>query len=244
MEIFQGIINSVPEFGIHLIHILDHPNQINCMLRTLMKAEAKFLSYWSRILFLLFAVRRHQFCIVQYYTYKKIQLSFESLAMYIGKTDWFTVWANGKQNSEVYHLHKEFHILPKNGCEGLKFVSKMALKKCNMNFHLEHFVGRNRSGLPFQMFMIICLHGCNICPRSKFYLPTELFWKRFLNSKRPLIVLFKSCFCFNLLRNCNCQSKKWCSNRKSACKYLSWSRDLLAWVGTKARHFSIKDLQH
>ena len=58
----------MPEFGIHLIHILDHPNQINCMLRPLIKAEAKFFSYWSRILFLLFAVkiRRRQFCIVQH----------------------------------------------------------------------------------------------------------------------------------------------------------------------------------
>ena len=64
-----------------------------------MKAEAKFLSYWSRILFLLVAVRRCQFCIVQYNI--KNQLSFESLAMYIGKTDWFTVWANAKQNSGV-----------------------------------------------------------------------------------------------------------------------------------------------
>lgn len=35
------------------------------MLRPLMKPEAKFLSYWSRILFLLFAVRGHQFCIMQ-----------------------------------------------------------------------------------------------------------------------------------------------------------------------------------
>ena len=26
MRYFQWIINSVPEFGIHLIHILDHPN--------------------------------------------------------------------------------------------------------------------------------------------------------------------------------------------------------------------------
>ena len=46
----------MPEFGIHLIYIFDHPNKINCMLRPLMKPEANFLSYWSRILFLLFAV--------------------------------------------------------------------------------------------------------------------------------------------------------------------------------------------
>ena len=39
-----------------VIHTLDHPNQINYKFRPLMKAEAKFLSYWSRILFLLFAV--------------------------------------------------------------------------------------------------------------------------------------------------------------------------------------------
>ena len=70
-----------------------------------MKPEAKFLSYWSKILFLLFAVRGRQFCIMQDNN-KKNQLSFESLAMYISQTDWFTVWANGKQNSGVYHLHK------------------------------------------------------------------------------------------------------------------------------------------
>ena len=195
----------MPEFGIYLIHILDHPNQINCMLRPLMKAEAKFLSYWSRILFSLFAVRGRQFCIMQNNIKKIINYHLKVWpCMYISKTDWFTVWANGKQNSGVlYHLHREFHILPKNGCEGLKLVSKMALKKCNMNFRVEHFVGRNRSGLPSQM-LIHCLHWCNICPRSKFYLPTKLF----VNSKQPLIVLFKSCFHFNLLRNCNCQSKK------------------------------------
>ena len=101
--------------------------------------------------------------------------------MYIGKTDWFTVWANGKQHSGVYYLH----VLPKNGCEGLKLVSKMALKKCNMNFRLEQEKQVWTTFSDVDSLFALMQHY----PRSKFYLSTELFWKRFLNSKQPLIVL-------------------------------------------------------
>ena len=127
------------------------------MLRPLMKPEAKFLSYRSRILFLLFAVRGHQFCIMQD-NIKKINYHLKvwpcTSAKLIGSQ--FRQMVSKIQEC-YYHLHKEFHILPKNGCEGLKLVSKMALKKFYMNFCLEHFVGRNRSGLPSQM-LIHCLH--------------------------------------------------------------------------------------
>ena len=43
----------------------------------------------------------------------------------------------------------QFH-LPENDHQGLKLVSKMALKKWNRNFCLEYSV--RKTGLPFQMF--------------------------------------------------------------------------------------------
>ena len=38
----------------------------------------------------------------------------------------------------------QFH-LPENCQEGLKLVSKMALKKCNTNFRLEYSIRKNRT---------------------------------------------------------------------------------------------------
>ena len=102
--------------------------------------------------------------------------------MYIGKTDLFTVWANGKQHSGVYYY---LHVLPKNDCQGLKLVSKMALKKCNVNFRLEQEKQVWTTFSDVDPLFALMQHY----PRSKCYLPTELFWKRFLNSKQPLIVL-------------------------------------------------------
>ena len=139
----------MPEFGIHLIYIFDHPNKINCMLRPLMKPEANFLSYWSRILFLLFAVRGRQFCIMQD-NINKINYHLKVWPCTSAKLI-------GSQFGQMVSKIQEYCTICTNSCEGLKLVSKMALKKFYMNFRLEHFVGRNRSGLPSQM-LIHCLH--------------------------------------------------------------------------------------
>jgi len=40
---------------------------------------------------------------------------------------------------------KNKHCLLKNGHKGLKLVSKIALKKCNMNFCLEHSIKKSRT---------------------------------------------------------------------------------------------------
>ena len=66
-----------------------------------------------------------------------------------GQTSRFMVWVNGSQSSGLVNFvpsiaftistirTNQFH-LPKNGCEGLKLVSRMASKKWNTNFHLEY----------------------------------------------------------------------------------------------------------
>ena len=206
-----------------------------------MKPEAKFLSYWSRILFLLFAVRGHQFCIMQD-NIKKINYHLKVWPCTSAKLI-------GSQFRQMVSKIQECTICTKSSIFYQKWLwrpetcIKDGLEEILHEFLFETFCWEKQVWTTFSdvdpLFALMQHY-----PRSKFYLPTELFWKLFVNSEQPLTVLFKSCFYFNLLRNCNCQSKKWCSNRKSACKYLSWSRDLLAWVGTKARHFSIKDLQH
>ena len=80
-----------------------------------------------------------------------------------GQTGRFMVWVNGSQSSGLVNFvpsiaftistisTNQFH-LPENGREGLKLVSRMALKKWNTNFRLEYSIRKNRttfSDVPF-----------------------------------------------------------------------------------------------
>lgn len=71
-----------------------------------------------------------------------------------GQTDRSMIWANGTQNSELVNFDSEsllplfctnqYH-LPENDHEGLKLITKKALKKWNTNFrYLEYSVRKNR----------------------------------------------------------------------------------------------------
>lgn len=70
-----------------------------------------------------------------------------------GKTGQVTVWVNDKQNSGVVNFFLEQHLpfcsnqfhLREDGREGLKLVSKLALKKWNTNFRLGHSVQKKRA---------------------------------------------------------------------------------------------------
>ena len=56
-----------------------------------------------------------------------------------GQTIQFMVWVNGSQSSGVVNFVPK-SPLPKNGGEGLKLVSKMALKEWNTNCRLEYSI--------------------------------------------------------------------------------------------------------
>ena len=71
-----------------------------------------------------------------------------------GQTDRSMIWANGTQNSGLVNFDSEsllplfctnqYH-LPENDHEGLKLITKKALKKWNTNFrYLEYSVQKNR----------------------------------------------------------------------------------------------------
>ena len=57
---------------------------------------------------------------------------------------WYAKFRTGKFTNHVYHCTNHFH-LPENDREGLILVSKMALKKWNTNFCLQHSVRKNRT---------------------------------------------------------------------------------------------------
>ena len=61
-----------------------------------------------------------------------------------GQTIQFMVWVNGSQSSGVVNFVPK-SPLPKNGGEGLKLVSKMALKEWNTNCRLEYSIRKNRT---------------------------------------------------------------------------------------------------
>ena len=59
----------------------------------------------------------------------------------------------GQMASKITYRNRVYHLdlhLPKYGREGLKLVSKMAFKKWNTNFRLEH--SDRKTGLLFQTF--------------------------------------------------------------------------------------------
>ena len=64
----------------------------------------------------------------------------------------FTVKADGKQNSRLVNFVPEQRLpfaksvsFTENGWEGVKLVSKIALKKWNTNFRLEHSVRKKKN---------------------------------------------------------------------------------------------------
>ena len=75
-----------------------------------------------------------------------------------GQTSRFMVWLNGSQSSGLVNFvpsiaftistirTNQFH-LPKNGREGLKLVSRMALKKWTTNFRLKYSIRKNRTNV-------------------------------------------------------------------------------------------------
>ena len=64
----------------------------------------------------------------------------------VGK--WFAKFSTGKLRPGIAFTicSNQFHV-PKKGCEGLKLVSKMALKEWNTNFRLEYSIRKNRTTL-------------------------------------------------------------------------------------------------
>ena len=64
----------------------------------------------------------------------------------VGK--WFAKFRTGKFRPGIAFTicSNQFHV-PKNGCEGLKLVSKMALEEWNTNFSLEYSIRKNRTTL-------------------------------------------------------------------------------------------------
>ena len=63
-----------------------------------------------------------------------------------GLGKWYAKFRTGKFSSGIAFTicTDQFH-LTENGREGLKLVSKMALRKWNTNFRLEYFVRKNRT---------------------------------------------------------------------------------------------------
>ena len=63
-----------------------------------------------------------------------------------GLVKWYAKFRTGKFSSGIAFTicTDQFH-LTENGREGLKLVSKMALRKWNTNFRLEYFVRKNRT---------------------------------------------------------------------------------------------------
>ena len=64
----------------------------------------------------------------------------------VGK--WFAKFSTGKLRPGIAFTicSNQFHV-PKKGCEGLKLVSKMALKEWNTNFRSEYSIRKNRTTL-------------------------------------------------------------------------------------------------
>ena len=90
-----------------------------------------------------------------------------------GQTSWFMVWVNGSQTSGLANFVPESPlpfvkisvINRKTTSEGLKLVSKIALKKWNTNFRLEYSIRKNRTTfsdvpLPPEIFRWEDLKSC------------------------------------------------------------------------------------
>ena len=101
----------------------------------------------------------------------------------VGK--WFAKFRNGKFRPGIAFTicTNQFH-LPENGREGLKLISKMALKKWNTNFRLEYSI--RKKGLPFQMFRCSWKFSVGKTQKVLFHsLSNRNSRKIFVNGKQP-----------------------------------------------------------
>ena len=108
-----------------------------------------------------------------------------------GQTGRFTVWVNNSQSSGLVKFRPgiafticttQFH-LPENCQEGLKLVSKMALKKCNTNFRLEYSIRKNRTTILYFPLLSEMSVGKAQRVSCVIYFPTRISRKIFLNGK-------------------------------------------------------------
>ena len=100
--------------------------------------------------------------------------------------------ANGTQNSELVNFVPESRlpivqissIYRKNGREGLKLVSKMALKKWNTNFRSD--IPPEKTGLPFQMFRCSWKFSAGTTQKVVFHiLSKRIFRTSLVNGRQP-----------------------------------------------------------
>ena len=104
-----------------------------------------------------------------------------------GQTDRSMIWANGTQNSELVNFDSESLLplfctnqchLPENDHEGLKLITKKALKKGNTNFrYLEYSVRKNRGAFHSTKTLENLETAAN---------GTEIFQKRFQKFRKLL----------------------------------------------------------
>ena len=117
-------------------------------------------------------------------------------SIYMGKpVVQFTVWVNGKQNSEkvnflrnsVYHLHKP-----------VPFKAKQLRKPetgmvSNTTFSIEHEFPSGKTALPFQIFPYSWKFSTGMTLKNVFNLLSDrIFRKHFVNGKQPYILLMWS----------------------------------------------------
>ena len=110
-----------------------------------------------------------------------------------GQTIQFMVWVNGSQSSGVVNFVPESplpfvqisSIYPKNGCGGLKLVSKMALKEWNTNCRLEYSIRNNRT--TFSDVPLLRKLSVGTTQKVVFHLFSNgISRKIFVNRKQPL----------------------------------------------------------
>ena len=101
----------------------------------------------------------------------------------VGK--WFAKFSTGKLRPGIAFTicSNQFHV-PKKGCEGLKLVSKMALKEWNTNFRLEYSIRKNRTTLSDVLLLPKNFPGN---PVGKHGAPL------FVSSQRKICLVYNTC---------------------------------------------------
>ena len=107
-----------------------------------------------------------------------------------GQTDrstgkWYAKFRTGKFRPGIAFTNctNQFHS-PKNGREGLKLVSKMALKKWNTNFRSD--IPPEKTGLPFQMFRCSWKFSAGTTQKVVFHiLSKRIFRTSLVNGRQP-----------------------------------------------------------
>ena len=113
-----------------------------------------------------------------------LPLTWANRSVY-GLSKWYAKFRTGKFSSGIAFTicTDQFH-LTENGREGLKLVSKMALRKWNTNFRLEYFV--RKTGLPFQMFRCSQKFSVGKTQKVVFHLLSNRISRKILvNGKQP-----------------------------------------------------------